>query len=194
MLNSTSCPHPYLTFLLLLHQIMHVAYYLVQTVHMQYMLEAWGLSYPYCSFFYWYMEEGVQLESRPVTAIFGLHPLTSLARTLPWALAWYWYILWAGWVSSQRTILIMGMASVSETLVDLNHLMQLSAHNFIEFWCHKVSKHIHLMKQKTADTCSRVKYSKEYIQIQLYYDGGKHSYRVVIMKGYTPEVSQLSDP
>jgi hypothetical protein len=51
MLNSTWCPHPYLTFLLLLHQIMHVAYYLVQTVHMQYMLEAWGLSYPYWSFF-----------------------------------------------------------------------------------------------------------------------------------------------
>jgi len=34
----------------------------------------------------------------------------------------------------------------------------------------KVSKYTHLMKQKTAKMFSRVKYSKEYIQIQVYYD------------------------
>lgn len=32
------------TYLLFLYQAMHVACYLIQTVHMQYMLEAWGLS------------------------------------------------------------------------------------------------------------------------------------------------------
>jgi hypothetical protein len=58
---------------------------------------------------------------------------------------------------------MMQMASVSDTLVDFNHLMQLLAHPFLlKYVAMKVSQYIHLMKQKTANLFSRVKYANEH--------------------------------
>jgi hypothetical protein len=61
------------------------------------------------------------------TAILGLHLLTPLSGIHPQALAFCGDITGDGWVLSHVRTLMLDMESISETLVNLNQLMQLVA-------------------------------------------------------------------